>query len=121
MTTQQLLLLIYVVLGPLAWAVVGFVVHVGRVRMMLLSRAVRPLPQPGPTVTILIPAKDEAVRIGDCLTSALSQDYPSFNVIAVDDRSSDNTGAVMDEMARSNPRLKVVHIAEGSLPEGWTG
>jgi glycosyltransferase involved in cell wall biosynthesis len=72
-------------------------------------------------VTILIPAKDEGERIRDCIASALAQDYPDFNVIAVDDRSTDSTGAVMDDMARANPRLTVVHIRDGELPAGWTG
>ena len=39
-------------------------------------------------------------RIGDCIESALHQDYPDFQVIAVDDRSSDRTGAVMDGCRR---------------------
>ena len=63
-------------------------------------------------VTILIPAKDEGERIRACIESALAQDYPNFDVIAIDDRSTDNTGAVMDEMAAGNPRLKVLHITE---------
>jgi len=68
--------------------------------------------------TILIPAKDEGERIGGCIRSALAQDYPDFEVIAIDDRSTDQTGKVMDELAGGNPRLRVIHIKEGSLPKG---
>ncbi len=79
------------------------------------------MPSPPPRVTILVPAKDEGERIRDCLASALGQDYPNFGVVAVDDRSTDRTGAIMEEMAAGDSRLKVVHIREGELPEGWTG
>ena len=41
----------------------------------------------------------QSVRIRDCLKSALSQEYSNFDVIAIDDRSTDETGAVMGEVA----------------------
>jgi cellulose synthase/poly-beta-1,6-N-acetylglucosamine synthase-like glycosyltransferase len=73
-----------------------------------------------PHVTVLIPAKDEQGRIRACLESALSQDYPNLDVVAIDDRSGDRTGTIMDEVAAADPRLKVVHLTEP--PEfGWTG
>jgi glycosyltransferase involved in cell wall biosynthesis len=49
----------------------------------------------------------------------LAQDYPAFDVLAVDDRSGDATGQIMDEMAAADSRAKVLHINE--LPAGWTG
>ncbi len=87
--------------------------------MNLLRKSTQPIPQPPPKVTIIIPAKDEGERIRQCLASVLAQDYSQFDVLAVDDRSSDATGQVMDEMAAADPRMKVLHIAE--LPVGWTG
>jgi glycosyltransferase involved in cell wall biosynthesis len=92
----------------------------GRQRMDLLRKPWPALVDP-PWVTILIPAKDEGERIGGCIASALAQDYPQFDVIAVDDRSTDQTGAVMDEMASGDSRLRVIHIKDGSLPTGWFG
>jgi glycosyltransferase involved in cell wall biosynthesis len=92
--------------------------------MLLLKRPPLPMPKSvtsPPSVSIIVPAKDEGERIRACIQSCLDQDYPNLEVIAVDDRSVDNTGAVMDEMARANPRLKVVHIQEGTLEPGWTG
>jgi chlorobactene glucosyltransferase len=79
------------------------------------------LPETHPRVSILIPAKDEGERIRACIESALNQQYDNFSVTAIDDRSTDRTGAVMDEMAAANPNLRVVHVPQGSLPEGWTG
>ena len=55
-----------------------------------------------------------------CLTSLVTQDYANLKIIAIDDRSSDATGGIMDGLAKMFPdRLRVVHIAE--LPEGWLG
>jgi chlorobactene glucosyltransferase len=110
----------YVASGPLAWLFFGVMTFVGRTKMTLLKKQ-RAMPSPPPSVTILIPAKDEAQRIAGCLQSALDQDYPNFNVIAVDDRSTDGTEKIMDQMAATNPRLSIVHIQPGSLKPGWTG
>jgi cellulose synthase/poly-beta-1,6-N-acetylglucosamine synthase-like glycosyltransferase len=114
------LFLLYVALGPLAWLFYGLAIHAGRRRMLLMKRPPHPIEGPPPSVTILIPAKDEGERIRGCVESALAQDYPSFDVVAINDRSTDNTGSVMDEMAAAHPRLRVLHVKEPPGP-GWTG
>lgn len=116
------ILLVYLCLGPIAWGFYLFAMHLGRKRMMLMDRSgkVQDLPGEKPMVTVLIPAKDEGERIRACILSALNQDYPSVEVIAIDDRSTDNTGAVMDEMAQDHPNLRVLHITQPPEP-GWTG
>src|SRR3954453_21900313 len=95
---ELMLLLSYLAVGPLAWAFYGRMIVAGRRRMLLMKRSPQALPGEPPRVTVLIPAKDEGGRLRACGASALAQDYPDFDVIAVDDRSTDNTGAVMDEM-----------------------
>jgi chlorobactene glucosyltransferase len=117
---ELILLLAYLAFGPLMWAFYGRMIVAGRRRMLLMKRSPQVLPGEPPRVTILIPAKDEGERIRACIASALAQDYSHFDVIAIDDRSTDNTGAVMDEMAAGNPRLKVLHVIEPPGP-GWTG
>lgn len=112
---------LYLLLGPVTWGLFAFGMFKGRGRMMLLNRPAMALPQNPPHVTILIPAKDEGERIRDCINSALSQDYPDFDVIAIDDRSTDVTGRIMDELAAGDSRLRVNHIMEGTLPANWTG
>ncbi|MHB1935891.1 MAG: glycosyltransferase family 2 protein [Acidobacteriaceae bacterium] len=75
-----------------------------------------------PSVTVVVPAKDEAAAIAHCLRSLLASDYPDFQIVAVDDRSTDATGRLMDEVAaspESQGRLRVMHVKE--LPEGWLG
>ena len=86
-----------------------------------LPRGVRRMEPPGlwPKVTVVVPARDEAAAIERCLRRILASDYPSFEVIAVNDRSGDGTGEIMDRVAADDPRLKVIRIAE--LPEGWLG
>ena len=117
---ELILFLAYALLGPLTWAGYGVVLFAGRRKMSLLKRPPKPLPGPPPRVTILIPAKDEEGRIRGCIESALKQDYPNFDVVCIDDRSTDRTGAIMDELAARDPRLKVIHLTEP--PEaGWTG
>jgi chlorobactene glucosyltransferase len=110
----------YLPSGPITWGVYGYGTFAGRTKMLLLDKP-RPAPNPPPLCSIIIPAKDEEVRIRACLQSALDQDYHNFELIAIDDRSSDKTGAIMDEMAAADQRLRVVHIQPGSLGPGWTG
>jgi glycosyltransferase involved in cell wall biosynthesis len=119
MRLEILLYILYLAVGPGFWILVAFAMASSRRRMNLLEKSTQPIPQPPPKVTIIIPAKDEGERIRQCLASVLAQDYSQFDVLAVDDRSSDVTGQVMDEMAAADPRMKVLHIAE--LPIGWTG
>jgi chlorobactene glucosyltransferase len=117
---ELILLISYCFMGPLAWIFYGEMLIAGRRKMLLMKRPPHPIQGELPSVTILIPAKDEGERIRGCIESALHQDYPKLQVIAIDDRSTDNTGAVMDEMAAGNPRLSVLHITQPPAP-GWTG
>jgi chlorobactene glucosyltransferase len=116
---EILLYIVYLLVGPVFWVLIWALMGSSRRGMCLLGKTVGEMPEPGPWVTVIVPAKDEAGRIRSCLASILAQDYPRFNVLAVDDRSEDGTGRVMDEMAAADSRLRVLHIEE--LPAGWTG
>ena len=73
-----------------------------------------------PSLSIIVPARDEAAAIEEALQRMLGLDYPDYEVIAVNDRSTDGTGAIMDRVAAQvGNRLRVVHIEQ--LPEGWLG
>ena len=63
--------------------------------------------------------RNEEEKLPGALATFLGQDYPRYEVVAVDDRSEDATGAILDAAARRDSRLKVVHVT--SLPEGWLG
>jgi len=75
--------------------------------------------EPAPFVSILIPARDEEVNIGACLESLQKQNYPNFEIIVLDDSSSDNTASIVSRMAAKDNRLLL--IKGGPLPEGWAG
>jgi chlorobactene glucosyltransferase len=111
----------YVLLGPVTWALFGFVMIKGRGRMRILARPAPALPQPPPKVSVLVPAKDEASQIEQCARSVLQQDYPNFDVIAIDDRSNDGTGAILDRIALDDLRLKPIHLSHEAPPSGWGG
>ncbi|HEX7175000.1 MAG TPA: glycosyltransferase family 2 protein [Pyrinomonadaceae bacterium] len=73
-----------------------------------------------PHVSILLPARNEERRVlADCVRSLLAQDYGSFEVVAVDDRSTDATLPLLRSLAEEDARLRV--IAGGELPDGWLG
>jgi cellulose synthase/poly-beta-1,6-N-acetylglucosamine synthase-like glycosyltransferase len=72
-----------------------------------------------PRISILFAARDEAEKMPAALASLLKLDYPNYEVIAVDDRSTDATGKLLDEFAAKDARLKAIHITE--LPQGWLG
>lgn len=89
--------------------------------MPYLQREATRYPEPHnwPLISVIVPARDEAADIEKCLKGLLDSDYPALQVIAVNDRSQDQTGELMEAMARQDKRLKVLHIHE--LPEGWLG
>jgi glycosyltransferase involved in cell wall biosynthesis len=72
-----------------------------------------------PTVSVVITACNEQDRLEEALRSVLAQAYPRLEVIAINDRSSDRTGAILDRLAQAYPILKPEHITE--LPPGWLG
>ena len=79
-------------------------------------------PDGNPRVSIIVPARDEEADIAEALTRLLALDYENYEVIVVDDRSTDRTGEIIDRIAagaKAHGRLKVIHI--NSLPAGWLG
>lgn len=77
------------------------------------------LPDNPPLVSLLVPARNEEENIECCLRSLLQQDYPNFEVLALDDSSTDNTLSVMQHLAATDARLRV--LSGGPLPAGWAG
>ena len=73
-----------------------------------------------PTVTVIIPARDEAVMLPQSLSSILAQDYPKLFVVLVDDNSSDSTAATARQIATRAGRECVV-LQGQPLPAAWTG
>lgn len=72
-----------------------------------------------PSLSIVVPARNEERQIERCVRSLLAQRHPQFEVIVVDDRSEDETRAILDRLAAEDRRLRIV--AGQELPEGWIG
>jgi glycosyltransferase involved in cell wall biosynthesis len=74
-----------------------------------------------PRVSIIVPARNEEEDIAQSLTALLALDYDNYEVIAVNDRSTDRTGEIMEEIAgrAADRRLRVIHHRD--LPGGWLG
>lgn len=77
--------------------------------------------EPAPSVEIIIPARNEERNISALVQSLLAQSYPHgrWRITVVDDASTDNTAAIIAEIARANPNVRLVSTPP--LPPGWTG
>jgi glycosyltransferase involved in cell wall biosynthesis len=108
------------VLGSIPW--LGHLIHLVRNRDRVVFLAELPAEAPAggwPTLAVVFAALDEEEKVGAATRSMLALDYPGLQLIAVDDRSTDTTGAILDEIARGDSRLRVVHVRD--LAPGWLG
>jgi len=78
-----------------------------------------PEPSSFPSLSVLVPACNEADKISPALQSILKQDYPNLEVIAINDRSTDQTGEIIEQLATQYDNLRTIHIE--TLPDGWLG
>ena len=101
------------------WKVIAAARGLPRIPNLLLpAYDLSPLGEP--SITVIVPARDEAADIAATLESLLAQDYPNLQIIAVDDRSTDATGAIISTLSAEYPeKLRALHITE--LPPGWLG
>ena len=80
-------------------------------------------PVDAPLISVCVPARNEEKNIRRCVESLLAQTYPNFEVIVLDDRSTDGTARILEELSRADgqsaPRLRVIHGSD--LPSGWAG
>jgi chlorobactene glucosyltransferase len=104
----------------------GLVVFLAVVLLIALSnlRALRrlgqyPLPARWPRVSVLVPARNEEANIGLCVRSLLAQQYADFQVLVLDDHSSDGTWQVLTGLAEEDSRLQI--LKGEPLPPGWLG
>jgi hypothetical protein len=76
-------------------------------------------PSKWPKVSVLVPAKNEADTLFGAVQSLLGVDYPDLEIILINDRSTDGTGAVTERLVQLDPRVTSIHIDH--LPDGWLG
>ena len=101
------------------WKVIAAAIGLPRVPN-LLDPQHNLIPAGSPYITVIVPARNEAADVATTLHTLLAQDYPNLQIIAVDDRSTDQTGPIIGSIAAQHPeKLRTLHITE--LPPGWLG
>jgi glycosyltransferase involved in cell wall biosynthesis len=101
------------------WVTYGLRVAYGAMRLPWIKDMAPAHDADCPRVSLLFAARDEEEKLPAALATLMEIDYPHLEVIAVDDRSQDSTGRILDEFAAAHPRLRAVHVTE--LPPGWLG
>ena len=107
------------VLAALPWIVTPIVTAIRVLGSKSLDDESAVPPANPPLVSVVIPARNEARNIERCLRSVLSNDYPRFEVVVVNDGSTDATGDIAQSIAATDNRARVIETQ--GLPEGWFG
>lgn len=118
MADNVILIAGWLLFGSVLLAVVPTVL-VTMSRRLMCSQPPTSTPDDPPVLSVIVAAKDEAPNIEAAVTSLLAQDYPALQVIAVNDRSEDRTGEILDRLQAEDSRLSVVHVEQ--LPDEWLG
>lgn len=115
----MLFLTLIMLCSVLYWAWSGYALSRTVASLTRLERVVIAPRESWPRVSLVIPACNEGEELRSCVASRLQDGYPNLECILINDRSTDHTGDIMDEFARTDPRVRVIHIHD--LPEGWLG
>jgi len=107
LTDMALEILVFIYFGIAAIQIIYWIVF-----MAAMGRKKEPLRTEGPlpAVSVVICAHDEEENLRRLIPILLAQDYPTFEVIIVNDRSNDNTYDMLLEETGRNPRLRMVHV-----------
>jgi glycosyltransferase involved in cell wall biosynthesis len=106
-------------LSAFFWVFHGLRVAYGALRLPWLKDFAPASDADCPRISVLFAARDEEEKLPQALETLEKLDYPHLEIIAVDDRSEDATGRILDEFAAKHARLKPLHVRE--LPKGWLG
>ena len=101
------------------WVAFGLELVLGNRSIRLLRELPPPAGPPSHRVSIIIAARNEERKVEEALQSILGQEYGNLEIIVVNDRSTDRTGAILDRMVQAHPTLRVLQVRD--LPPGWLG
>jgi hypothetical protein len=103
----------------LFWIVHGLRVALGALTLPWLKDFAAAANGDCPRVTLLFAARDEEEKLPQALDTLRQIDYPALEIVAANDRSTDDTDKILNNAAERDQRLKIVNIAD--LPAGWLG
>ncbi len=106
-------------LGALYWTLFAILGVLARRSAPQVADLPPDAPGPWPSLSVVIATRDEGRRLVDALASLRRSDYPGLEIVVVDDRSGDDTSAVLAELARVDPRITPVRV--DVLPPRWLG
>ncbi len=112
----MLFLIISTIFAIIALLITHWVHHQSQIDIVTTPA---PPPLNGPRISVIIPARNEEHNIKRCVEAVLAQDYPNFQVLVLDDRSSDTTPVILADLSKDESRLVILFGAE--LPEDWAG
>lgn len=118
-TIQTSFLTGWVAISSLLLGWIVFKVQRNLSRFRILGLLELNFPSEWPKVSMIIPARNEAETLGPALHSVLSLDYPNLEIVIVNDRSTDDTGKIIENFSQKDPRIIPVHIQD--LPQDWLG
>ena len=119
MNSVDWIVAVYCILFCSLWYIINLQVMFDLLKITLFEKQNPPLPQVWPCLSVVIAACNEADTIEKALATLLNQDYPSLEIIVVNDRSTDKTGELIETISHGDDRVKAVHITD--LPSGWLG
>jgi glycosyltransferase involved in cell wall biosynthesis len=115
----KILLIFYVLVGFFWWLFQLLMALRIIAKVPLLEKLPKKNLENHPKISVIIPARNEADTIEPAIETRLQDDYPNFEIILIDDRSSDGTSGIIEKIAAKDNRVKAIHISE--LPFGWLG
>lgn len=119
--SEDIFLILLFLLGLISlgqWIFLAFEARSFEIRSKSLVSS-KKKPDRWPTVSVIVPARNEDETLASCLDSLARQDYQNLEILTVNDRSSDRTPEIMRNFASKDSRFKVIEIQE--LPKGWLG
>lgn len=119
MTPLTGFVLLWAIATSLIWIFGSIKAAFDLARIPQISHVNPPKPAVYPRLSVIIPACNEEDTLARALQTLLDQDYPDLEVIVVNDRSTDATGVILNQMAQQDDRIVPIHIHQ--LPDGWLG
>jgi glycosyltransferase involved in cell wall biosynthesis len=101
------------------WVLQGFRAVLGAKKLPWVKNFEPARDEECPSISLIFAARDEEEKLPAALATLAELDYPHLEIIAVDDRSVDATGRILDDFAAVHPRFRAVHVTE--LSDGWLG